>query len=76
MFEYFYHEILRKTIIGFGTLFNNITVKHFDESGNISSVIKVPFTLWSYTKVLGKGWAATGFKFSGTNNSTKNVIWI
>ena len=27
MFEYFYNEILRRTIIGFGTLFNGITVK-------------------------------------------------
>ena len=27
MFEYFYHEILRKTIISFGTLFNGIAVK-------------------------------------------------
>ena len=25
---YYYHEIIRKTIIGFGTLFNNIFVKH------------------------------------------------
>jgi len=25
---YYYHEILRKTIIGFGTLFNNIFIKH------------------------------------------------
>ena len=26
MFEYFYNEILRRTIIGFGTLFNGISV--------------------------------------------------
>ena len=25
---YYYHEIIRKTIIGFGTLFNNIFIKH------------------------------------------------
>ena len=25
---YYYHEIVRKTIIGFGTLFNNIFIKH------------------------------------------------
>ena len=25
---YYYHEIIRKTIIGFGTLFNEIYVKH------------------------------------------------
>ena len=27
MFEYFYNEILRRTIIGFGTLFNGISIK-------------------------------------------------
>ena len=27
---YYYHEIIRKTIIGFGTLFNNIFIKHED----------------------------------------------
>ena len=27
MFEYFYNEILRRTIIGFGTLFNSISIK-------------------------------------------------
>lgn len=27
MFEYFYNEILRRTIISFGTLFNSITIK-------------------------------------------------
>ena len=25
---YYYHEIIRKTIIGFGTLFNDIFIKH------------------------------------------------
>jgi hypothetical protein len=36
MFEYFYNEILRRTIIAFGTLFNGITVKQTD------STIRVP----------------------------------
>ena len=36
MFEYFYNEIFRKTIISFGTLFNNLTIK---QEG---SVVKVP----------------------------------
>ena len=38
---YFYHEILRKTIIAFGTLFNNIEIKHKDTSGNGFSQLKV-----------------------------------
>ena len=38
---YFYHEILRKTVIGFGTLFNNINIRHKDASGTNFSVLKV-----------------------------------
>ena len=30
MFEYFYNEIFRKTIVSFGTLFNDISIKHTD----------------------------------------------
>ena len=42
MFEYFYHEILRRTIISFGSLFNGIEIKHLDSSGDVDEVIKVP----------------------------------
>ena len=39
---YFYHEILRKTIIAFGTLFNDINIRHDDRSGGTISETKVP----------------------------------
>ena len=39
---YFYHEILRKTVIGFGTLFNDINIRHRDASGTSFSNLKVP----------------------------------
>jgi hypothetical protein len=54
MFEYFYHEILRKTIIGFGSLFNDITIKHFDQTGDVSSVIKVPLAYGPIQKFLAR----------------------
>jgi hypothetical protein len=54
MFGYFYHEILRKTIIGFGTLFNNITIKHFDNDNNVVSVIKVPLAYGPTQKFLAR----------------------
>lgn len=54
MFEYFYHEILRNTIIGFGTLFNNISIKHKDESDNTTSVIKVPLAYGPTQKFLAR----------------------
>lgn len=42
MFEYFYNEILRKTVISFGSLFNNISIKHTDNAGQVIDAIKVP----------------------------------
>ena len=54
MFEYFYHEILRNTIIGFGSLFNNIVVKHTDDSDDVVSVIKVPLAYGPTQKFLAR----------------------
>ena len=48
MFEYFYNEILRRTIISFGTLFNGITVKQDD------STIKVPLAYGPTQKFLAR----------------------
>ena len=38
---YFYHEILRKTVIAFGTLFNDIHIRHNDNTGKSISDMKV-----------------------------------
>jgi hypothetical protein len=54
MFEYFYHEILRNTIIGFGTLFNNINIKHINDSDEEVSVIKVPIAYGPTQKFLAR----------------------
>ena len=40
--DYFYHESLRKIIIAFGTIFNNIHIHRKDSSGNVIQSIKVP----------------------------------
>ena len=54
MFEYFYHEIFRKTVISFGTLFNDISIKKTDSSGNTTSVIKVPLAYGPTQKFLAR----------------------
>ena len=54
MFEYFYNEILRRTIISFGTLFNNISIKHQDSSDNVVSVVKVPLAYGPTQKFLAR----------------------
>ena len=51
---YFYHEILRKTVIGFGTLFNNINIRHKDASGTNFSVMKVPLAYGPMQKFLAR----------------------
>ena len=54
MFEYFYNEILRRTIIGFGTLFNNLTIKATNASDNVVSVTKVPLAYGPTQKFLAR----------------------
>lgn len=54
MFEYFYHEILRNTIVAFGTLFNDISIKHTNDSDNVTSVIKVPLAYGPTQKFLAR----------------------
>jgi hypothetical protein len=40
--NYFYNETIRKTVIAFGTLFNNISIKKYGTDGKSISQIKVP----------------------------------
>jgi len=54
MFEYFYHEIFRKTVIGFGTLFNNITIRKTNSSGDVISILKVPLAYGPTQKFLAR----------------------
>jgi hypothetical protein len=54
MFEYFYHEILRRTVVSFGSLFNEINIKHTDNSDNVKSVIKVPLAYGPTQKFLAR----------------------
>ena len=44
MFETFYNETIRNTVVGFGSLFNEIYVVRKDNSGNETSRFKVPIT--------------------------------
>jgi hypothetical protein len=52
--NYFYHEILRKTIVSFGTLFNNIQIKHKDNAGDDFSIITVPIAYGPVQKFLAR----------------------
>jgi len=54
MFEYFYNEIFRSVIISFGSLFNNIEIRHKDSSDSTTSVIKVPLAYGPTQKFLAR----------------------
>ena len=51
---YYYHEIIRRTVIAFGTLFNDINVRHKNSSGNSISEIKVPLAYGPVQKFLAR----------------------
>jgi len=52
--NYYYHSIIRKTIIAFGTLFNNIDIKHKDSNNSNISQMKVPISYGPSQKFLAK----------------------
>tara|TARA_A100001234_G_scaffold119730_1_gene104996 strand:- start:192 stop:1037 length:846 start_codon:yes stop_codon:yes gene_type:complete len=52
--NYYYHQIIRKTIIAFGTLFNDIHVRHTDGQGEADSDIKVPLAYGPSQKFLAR----------------------
>ena len=51
---HFYHEIIRKTIIGFGTLFNNVELQRTDNAGNVVQTTKVPLNYGPREKFLAR----------------------
>ena len=51
---YYYHEILRRTVIAFGTLFNDINVRHTGNNGENLSQIKVPVSYGPRQKFLAR----------------------
>lgn len=50
----FYHGSIRRYIILFGTLFNEIFIKRFDADNNLVKIIKVPITYGPKDKVIAR----------------------
>lgn len=51
---YFYHEILRRTVVSFGTLFNDIHIRHKNSSNGEISDIRVPLAYGPIQKFLAR----------------------
>ena len=53
--QYYYHEIIRKTIISFGTLFNSIELRHTKQDGSTEfSRVKVPIAYGPAEKFIAR----------------------
>ena len=51
---YTYNKIIRKCVIGFGTLFNNIEVRKENKDGSVYSRMKVPLAYGPRQKFLAR----------------------
>jgi len=87
MFEYFYHEILRRTIVSFGSLFNDISIQHKNNSDAVVSTMKVPLAYGPTQKFLARLEQAPNlnqpvqmslprmsFEFTGLNYDTSRKV--
>jgi hypothetical protein len=52
--EYFYHEIFKRTIVGFGNLFKDIHIQKVDKSKNVINDMKVPLAYGPMQKFLAR----------------------
>jgi len=57
---YYYHQIIRKTIIAFGTVFNQIHIQHENANDSTISDMRVPLAYGPMQKFLAR--IATGVK--------------
>jgi T4-like virus Myoviridae tail sheath stabiliser len=51
---YYYHQIIRKITISFGTLFNQIYIKHLDKEGDAYNEMRVPLAYGPMQKFLAR----------------------
>ena len=54
MFKTFYHGTIRRLVIGFGTLFNDIHIQRKDSDGNVVLDYKVPFAYGPKEKFIAR----------------------
>ena len=50
--DYFYYSTIRKYIVVFGSLFNNLIINRTDKSGNLTQIINVPLEYAEKEKML------------------------
>jgi T4-like virus Myoviridae tail sheath stabiliser len=73
MLEHFYHKTIRKVVVSFGTLFNDIYIARFDDSGNELERIKVPISYGPQQKFLRR-LARIGTDFDANKVRIENYL--
>lgn len=54
MVDYFYHEIIKRTVVGFGNLFNNVHIQKTDPKANVINDMKIPLAYGPMQKFLAR----------------------
>ena len=52
MFGHFYHNSVRKLVVAFGTLFNEIDIKRYNSDDSVKEIIRVPIGYGNKEKFL------------------------
>lgn len=73
MLEHFYHKTIRKVVVAFGTLFNDIYISRYDDDGNELERIKVPISYGPQQKFLRR-LARIGTDFDANKVRIENYI--
>jgi hypothetical protein len=58
--QHFYHQHIRKAIIAFGTIFNQLTVERKNSAGEVAQSIRVPLAYGPKDKFLARVAAVSG----------------
>jgi hypothetical protein len=73
MFDHFYHKVIRKVVVAFGTLFNNIHIARYDDNGVELERLKVPIGYGPQQKFLRR-LARIGTDFDSNRVRIENYI--
>jgi hypothetical protein len=71
MFDYFYHASIRKLVVAFGSLFNEIYISRTEEDGTEIKKIKVPISYGPKEKFYRK---IVELDENGSRNSVENIL--
>ena len=52
--QQFYHETMRKVVVAFGTMFNNIQLVRTNNAGEVTQTMKVPLAYGPKEQVVSK----------------------